>query len=431
MSVEMPSSGRINNVYREGNYRSDSINPFPGSYRGRVEFTADPLRLGRIKVRIPQLHGVPDVDEEFLTVKELPWAYRENKGYGGYDMGSYVIPPVGSIVWVRFEAGEPDKMIYGGGVHHTNSKQALVMGVLGEIPDEGNVPAGRWESPIGECEIPKDVFEGKDEDEPTRDVLYKSRKGHTIVTDEEDEKESMSFIDRAGQIIRFISPLKKDKNRTGDSSFKRGTKDSIKGDQFDYENDSFMKKAVIIVKDLAGQIFRMVSEFDKEKIDLVSRDKKEKRQSAFQMKAGVGDVNYLILAEDKDTKNKVYIKADATIPKLELVTVLEGKEQSRVELNVGDMNVHLTGKYKMKTKTGINVHSLVGVNLGSDTDINLHAKGNYTTYVNGTETHNAPSKLDLNPAGASFSDYSGEKYTPDPPSDEVTWIDDRDEDFIN
>ena len=290
--------------------RPDTQNQFPGLYRARVEFRADPYHTGRVKVRIPQLHGIPDVTKESVSIPALPWAIPGNSSGSGYDSGSFIVPPVGSFVWVEFEAGDPSKPVYHAGVHGTGSESEHVYGSLhDDWLDPDKVAAGRWSAPLGESEVPQDAYDGKTSHEPFRDVLHKSLKGHTIYTDDEDGKESLSFIDRAGQVLRFLSPIKRDVNRAGDASFKRGTRDAVKGDQFDYEEDSVGQKAVIFLKDLATQVVRMVAEFGKEKIDLISRNKADETRSVVHVASGDGDhVKVLILSEDDSTENQTYIK---------------------------------------------------------------------------------------------------------------------------
>lgn len=424
-----------NNIY-SSEYRLGTRNPFPGFYRGRVEFRADPLQLGRVKIRVPQLHGIPNIGEDALTVEQLPYARRMNMGVGGYDTGNFIIPPVGSYVWIVFESGDPKKMVYLGGVDGRDSKKSHPMGVVDDR-DDSEVPAGKWDAPVGENEVPLESFEGKEGNEPKVDVIYKSYKGHSIVADLEDEKESFSFIDRAGQIFKMISPLLKSKNRTGDSSFQRGTKDTIKGDQFDYEADSVSSKAVIIIKDLASQLFRMVAEYGKEKLEIVSRDLNgSKRQTVLQMNSGESELGYFLLSEDKETNNKIYIKSDAKTLKLELVVVEAGKELSRVELNRGAMNVHLTENYKMKTKTGIDMHSIDSIKVGSHKDIDVistkdNGSGNITITALGTADIDSTS-LKLNKSDGSPSGmYGGEEYTTSSPPDNTTWLDSEDEKFID
>jgi len=75
-----------------------------GKYRGVVRSVDDPENLGRIQVEVPEaLRGVVS-----------PWA-TPCVPYAGDNVGSYLIPPVGSGVWVEFEKGDPSLPIWTGG----------------------------------------------------------------------------------------------------------------------------------------------------------------------------------------------------------------------------------------------------------------------------------------------------------------------------
>ena len=74
-----------------------------GKYRGEVIDNAnDPISAGRLKVRVPEIHGDDSV-----------WAWP-CVPYAGDQVGWFVMPPVGAGVWVEFEAGDPSKAIWVG-----------------------------------------------------------------------------------------------------------------------------------------------------------------------------------------------------------------------------------------------------------------------------------------------------------------------------
>jgi hypothetical protein len=76
---------------------------FAGKHRGIVEDNADPLKLGRLKVRVDAAYGAQ-------PVASLPWAWP-CFAYGGFaDGGFFAIPEAGSGVWVEFQwkDGQPD-----------------------------------------------------------------------------------------------------------------------------------------------------------------------------------------------------------------------------------------------------------------------------------------------------------------------------------
>lgn len=74
-----------------------------GKHRGEVADDRDPLKLGRVRVRVPAVLG--DVDSGWA----MPCAPYAAKGASGF-----VIPPIGVKVWVEFEGGDPDFPIWAG-----------------------------------------------------------------------------------------------------------------------------------------------------------------------------------------------------------------------------------------------------------------------------------------------------------------------------
>jgi uncharacterized protein involved in type VI secretion and phage assembly len=85
---------------------NDADTRYFGKYRGSVIDNVDPEQRGRIRVEVPDLQGTQP-----LTWAEacLPLA-----GPTGAMMGVYAVPPVGTAVWVEFEAGDPDYPIWTG-----------------------------------------------------------------------------------------------------------------------------------------------------------------------------------------------------------------------------------------------------------------------------------------------------------------------------
>lgn len=74
-----------------------------GKHRGIVVDNNDPLKLGRLKVRVEAAYGDQPVDV-------LPWAWPCFQ-YGGMpQMALFAVPEVGAGVWVEFQwkDGQPD-----------------------------------------------------------------------------------------------------------------------------------------------------------------------------------------------------------------------------------------------------------------------------------------------------------------------------------
>ena len=79
------------------------VDRFYGKYRGVVADTNDPLQVGRLQARVPEVLG------EAQSGWALPCA-----PYGGASCGLFTIPPVGAGVWIEFEAGDPSRPVWTG-----------------------------------------------------------------------------------------------------------------------------------------------------------------------------------------------------------------------------------------------------------------------------------------------------------------------------
>jgi hypothetical protein len=77
--------------------------PYYGKYRGIVTENKDPMQLGRIMALVPAVLG------SLPSQWALPCA-----PYTGDGVGQFMIPPIGSSVWIEFEAGDPSYPIWAG-----------------------------------------------------------------------------------------------------------------------------------------------------------------------------------------------------------------------------------------------------------------------------------------------------------------------------
>src|SRR5260370_26777432 len=75
-----------------------------GKHRGLVIENIDPEQIGRVLVQVPDVLG------------EIPssWAMPCVPA-AGIQSGCFIVPPIGSQVWVEFEQGDPDYPIWTGG----------------------------------------------------------------------------------------------------------------------------------------------------------------------------------------------------------------------------------------------------------------------------------------------------------------------------
>jgi uncharacterized protein involved in type VI secretion and phage assembly len=78
--------------------------PFFGKFRGKVTDNRDPLMLGRVRAKVPDVFGD---NESGWAMPALP--------YTGNGVGLFLIPPTDASVWIEFEHGDPEYPIWAGG----------------------------------------------------------------------------------------------------------------------------------------------------------------------------------------------------------------------------------------------------------------------------------------------------------------------------
>ena len=76
---------------------------FAGKFRGIVTDTNDPLMIGRLRARVPDVTGEAD------SGWAMPCA-----PFGGSATGFFAVPAVGAGVWLEFEHGDPDFPVWVG-----------------------------------------------------------------------------------------------------------------------------------------------------------------------------------------------------------------------------------------------------------------------------------------------------------------------------
>jgi uncharacterized protein involved in type VI secretion and phage assembly len=99
-----------------------------GKYRATVLQTADPKMQGRIQVQLGDRYG------PFPSTWALPAVPFASKGMGGI----VALPQLGSMVWVEFEAGDPDYPIWSGGFW-PDASGFPVMAMAGATPASPNI----------------------------------------------------------------------------------------------------------------------------------------------------------------------------------------------------------------------------------------------------------------------------------------------------
>lgn len=185
----------LNNINMGGysdlnrNYEKNQVN-YNAFYRGLVVNTKDPKHLGRVKVRIPSIHGVnPNLSTYYISDSALPWATPAVMFASGNDMGNFVIPEKGTRVFVSFECNDRTKPVYFGGIPSLIGEPKI-------YNDQQHVFNGE-EQTIYTNDLNKDMKNYSER------VIYKSFKGATIILDDYDGKEYIKIIDQSGQVFEM------------------------------------------------------------------------------------------------------------------------------------------------------------------------------------------------------------------------------------
>lgn len=132
---------------------------FFGKYRGIVTDTLDPLMMGRIRAKVPDVMGE----------QECGWA-MPCAPFGGAGMGFFAVPKVGGGVWIEFEHGDPDYPIWSG----------CWWGSAADMPPTLLAPPP-----------------------PSKKVMLKTEGGHTILIDDTPGIGGITLETSSGQKIKL------------------------------------------------------------------------------------------------------------------------------------------------------------------------------------------------------------------------------------
>ena len=99
-----------------------------GKYRGLVLDNIDPLQIGQILAQVPDLLG------ETPSTWAMPCVPA-----AGIQAGCFIVPPIGSQVWMEFEQGDPDYPIWSGGFWGTVADVPIFATAPPAIPPGQNI----------------------------------------------------------------------------------------------------------------------------------------------------------------------------------------------------------------------------------------------------------------------------------------------------
>jgi hypothetical protein len=241
------------------------------AFRAVVEFNADPEQRGRVKIRIYALHGPQGTDPKTrLKVEDLPWAMPAFPLAGGQDYGSFVVPPVGSSVWIMAAGNEADQYVYFGGYYTIPLKGEEYLRAMGQPKHEVSMAGGAdvWTGDPGP-NAPLDALEMLHAT-PEVYVPAKSVKGAALVMNDKDERESTALIDRAGQGLFLEAEVQKGPNKN--NAMARGTRNASRGTSpISVGGDTVAGETRVLLIDAGGQSVTLHPHTGAERIRIVSR----------------------------------------------------------------------------------------------------------------------------------------------------------------
>jgi len=138
-----------NDFYKE---RTENLfDRFNGWYRAEVVETNDPLRLHRVRFKLPELHN------DDLKAEECQWA-NPDPAMGGKRAGFWASLCIGDWVWINFEKGHPYGPIWSGAADPTRRKMYALEQIFGKTQIALNEKGEPAEAPddYDEEYMPKD-----------------------------------------------------------------------------------------------------------------------------------------------------------------------------------------------------------------------------------------------------------------------------------
>jgi hypothetical protein len=99
-----------------------------GKYRGLVIDNIDPMQIARVMLQCPDVLGETPSSWAMPCVPSA-----------GIQAGCFIVPPIGSQVWVEFEQGNPDYPIWTGGFWGVVADVPVLATAPPPIPPGGNI----------------------------------------------------------------------------------------------------------------------------------------------------------------------------------------------------------------------------------------------------------------------------------------------------
>jgi uncharacterized protein involved in type VI secretion and phage assembly len=133
-----------------------------GVYRGTVVNNIDPLQIGRVIALVPDVGGI------IPTTWAMPCIPMAGK-----QMGTFMVPQIGSGIFVQFEAGDPDRPVWVGG-WWGDVAEVPALALAGVPGDPNIVIQTTLQNAIIVSDLPG----------PTGGIMLKSTTGATIIVND-------------------------------------------------------------------------------------------------------------------------------------------------------------------------------------------------------------------------------------------------------
>jgi uncharacterized protein involved in type VI secretion and phage assembly len=135
---------------------------FFGIYRATVVQNIDPMQLGRIMATVTDAGG-PTPSTWAMPCVPL----------AGKQMGTFMVPQIGSGVWIQFEAGDPDRPVWTGGWWGIAAEVPAL--ALAGVPADPNIV---FQTTLQNAVVISDLAG------PTGGIMLKSTTGATIIVND-------------------------------------------------------------------------------------------------------------------------------------------------------------------------------------------------------------------------------------------------------
>ena len=173
--------------------------------RGVVEDNIDPLKIGRVRVRIFGVHIGNNENSgakfEFIKTSELPWA--EVMGGTGFGLvggvGLSSVLHQGTWVWVMLENNDSNKPVVLGTIHGVNSESPIGKAAAGAGFYD---PAGKFPPPPG---VGRSDMNHRLDDAYTTMQVIETQSGHVVEIQDTPGSERIKVTHKTGTYF-YIDP---------------------------------------------------------------------------------------------------------------------------------------------------------------------------------------------------------------------------------